>query len=114
MIAKQSPPGSHAASTREEPAPGRAAADRRWEAGCGATARAAAHPWAFRVLTCAVAGRMMGWWTGRENKVKSGEETGVVIRSSTLLPFSALQGRRLLSTFYWQRVPSPERPDWLA
>lgn len=57
---------------------------------------------------------MMGWWTGRENKVKSGEETGVVIRSSTLLPFSALQGRRLLSTFYWQRVPSPERPDWLA
>lgn len=51
----------------------------------------------------------------RERGEESGEtEIGVGLRSSALLPFSALQGRCLLGTFYWQPVPAPRRSDWLA
>lgn len=37
-----------------------------------------------------------------------------MLTRSALLPFSALQARRLPRTFYWQLVPAPGRPDWLA
>lgn len=57
---------------------------------------------------------MMDGWTGHENETKSGEEMGVLLKHSALLPFSAVQGCGLLSTFYWQLVPAPRRPDWLA
>lgn len=50
----------------------------------------------------------------RERGEETGEEIGVGLRRCALLPFSALQGRNPLSTFYWQLGPAPRRPDWLA